>query len=92
MKVKKMKNKVLVKLIVPELDSSFDVFLPVNEVVWKIKKMVAKIVGDLSNQSLDLDREYNIINKNTGRIYDNNEIIIDTDIRNATELLLLSIK
>ena len=33
-----MNNKVLVKLLVPELNSSFDIFLPVNELIWKIKK------------------------------------------------------
>lgn len=87
-----MKNKVFIKLIVPELDSSFDLFLPVNEVIWKIKKMLAKCVSDLSSQALDFNLEYNLINKNTGKVYDNNEIVIDTDIRNATELLLLSVK
>ena len=35
-----MNNKVLVKLLVPELNSSFDIFLPVNELIWKIKRML----------------------------------------------------
>lgn len=37
-----MDNKVLIKLVVPELDSSFDIFVPVNEVVWKVKKYLFK--------------------------------------------------
>ena len=36
-----MKNKVLVKLYVPELDYSTDIFLPVNEAIWKIKIIYA---------------------------------------------------
>ena len=63
-----MKNKVLIKLIVPELDTTFDVFVPVNEIMWKI------------------------MNKNTGMCYDNNVILYDTDIRNATEVLFLQRK
>lgn len=87
-----MKNKVLVKLIVPELDSTFDVFIPVNEVVWKVEKLITKCVYDLSGGSLDINKDYTIINKLTGKTYGNNEIVVNTDIRNATELVLLSIK
>lgn len=85
-----MENKVLVKLIVPELDSSYDVFLPVNEVVWKINKMLVKSVSDLSNIKIDNTKEYVLLNKITTRMYNSNEIIINTDIRNATELMLIS--
>jgi len=31
-----MKNKVLVHVLVPELDADFDLFIPVNELIWKI--------------------------------------------------------
>ena len=87
-----MKNKILIKLIVPELDYSYDLFIPVNEVIWKIKKMVAKSVSDISNKALDPEKEYNFINKDTGRVYDSNEVVFDTDIRNATEIIMLSVK
>mgnify|MGYP004495828183 FL=1 len=85
-----MKNKVLVRLIVPELDNSFDVFIPVNEIVWKIKKLLVKSVADLSGINLDINRKYTLINMSTGKIYTNNEIIINTEIRNVTELVLIS--
>lgn len=87
-----LNNKVLVKLIVPELDSSFDVFIPVNEVVWKVKKLMAKSIYDLTNGDLDYNKEYVLVNKTNSKIYDNNVVIIDTDIRNATELIFLSMK
>ena len=84
-----MENKVLVKLIVPEIDSDFDIFIPVNEIIWKIKKMVLKCVNDLSRSDLDLNKDYVLFNKTTSRIYTNNEVVIDTDIRNGTELLII---
>ena len=43
-----MDNKVLVKIVVLELDSSYDVFIPVNEQVWKITRLIAKSIYDLS--------------------------------------------
>lgn len=84
-----MDNKVLIKLIVPEFDSSFDVFIPVNEIVWKIEKMLLKCVCDLSNIQLEQSKEYILMNKDSGKVYKNNEIILNTDIRNSAELVLL---
>lgn len=84
-----MKNKVLIKLIVPEIDNTFDLFIPTNELIWKIKKLVTKSINDLIGDSLDISRDYILINKLTGQIYSNNLTIFNTDIRNATELVLI---
>ena len=86
-----MNNKVLIKIIVPEIDESYDLFIPVNEVVWKIIKLVTKSISDLSGGDLDLEKEYMLINKETSLVYDNNAILIDTDIRNATELIMIPV-
>lgn len=83
-----MNNKVLIKLILPELDTNFDIFIPVNEVIWKIKKLLLKSVSDLTGVSLNIREEYILINKNTSQIYNNNDIVINTDIRNGIELIL----
>ena len=85
-----MNNKVLIKIYFPQLEKNFDVFIPVNELVWKVEQILLKSAFDLSNIELN-DTKYVLINKNTGRIYNNNEIIIKTDIRNGTELLFLPI-
>jgi len=84
-----MNNKVLVKILFVEWDESFDVFLPVNELIWRLKKLILKSISDLTRNDLDNYADYILINKNNSIIYDNNEILIDTDIRNGTELLLI---
>ena len=86
----KMNNKVLVKIIIPELNLSYDVFIPVNEYIWKVKKLLVKSISEMSNIHLDIDGNFTLINKDTGLSYDENNILIRTDIRNATELILLS--
>ena len=86
-----MENKVLIKLIVPEINNEFDVFIPVNEVIWKVKKLIIKSISDLTNIDLDLKDSYCLINKCNSKIYDNNEIVLNTDIRNASELVLISL-
>lgn len=87
-----MNNKVLIKLIVPELETAYDVFIPVNELVWKIKKLIVKCVYDLTEGSFPLNQPYLLINKDSSYIYKNNELIRTNDIRNATELVLISCK
>ena len=85
-----MNNKVLIKIYLPELDKNFDVFIPINEVVWKIKKMLIKSINDITGSNLDLNKSYLLIKKDNGKIYKNNEIIIDSDIRNTSELILIT--
>lgn len=83
-----MENKVLIKLIMFDMDECFDIFIPVNEIIWKIKKLIIKSISDVTNIFLDINNEYVLINKDNSKIYDNNEIVINTDIRNGTELIL----
>lgn len=86
-----MKNKVLIKVIVPETDDTFDIFIPVNEVIWKIRKFIVKGISDLSSGMIDEDDEYCLMNLDSSVIYDNNQIVLNTDIRNASEIVLLRI-
>lgn len=87
-----MTNKVLIKLIIPEIDESFDMFIPINELVWKIKALIIKSVTDLTGVVLGDPNEYVFINKDSAKIYGNNEIIFDTDVRNSSEIVLLHTK
>lgn len=86
-----MNNKVLINVDVPELDADYDLFIPVNELVWRVNKLVIKSISDLSGVPLNTNDKYIFINKINNKVYNNNEIIIDTDIRNGTELILLKI-
>ena len=85
-----MNNKVLVKIIAPEFDKVFDVYIPINYLTWKVNKMLAKCIGDLCDYSIDLRKEFLLINKQTNEIYSNNTIIRNTNIRNGTELIIIS--
>ena len=86
----KVKNKVLVKVIVPEIDSSYDIFIPVNEIIWKVKRLILKSIKDLTGGFIDDNVEFMLVNKETGQVYLNNITILNSDIRNATELILIT--
>lgn len=87
-----MENKVLIKIIIPELDKSFDAFVPVNELVWKAKKLIIKSASEIEGIKLNINDNYVLVNKRTNEIYNDNDIIINTNIRNSTELLLINDK
>lgn len=84
-----LNNKVLIQLFVPEINETFDLFIPVNELLWKVKKLIVKSVHDLTNGEINDQQEYILINKVTGEVYNDNIVIRETNIRNATELVLL---
>lgn len=85
-----MNNKVLVRLYCPEIESEYDVYIPINEYIWKIKKMLIRSISDITSISLDLSLDYSLFNKDTGQLYKDNDIVYNTDIRNTTTLLITS--
>ena len=84
-------NKILINLYVPNLNQYYDLFIPVNEFIWKINKLVVKSISDLSDGKLLMNQNYVIANIETGKIYDNNDIVINNDIRKTTKLALIKI-
>ena len=84
-------NKILINLYVPNLNQHYDLFIPVNEFIYKINKLVVKSISDLSDGKLLMNQNYVIANIETGKIYDNNDIVINTDIRNTSKLALIKI-
>ena len=86
-----MMNKVLIKLYVPTLGENYDIYIPDNDRVWKVNRLIVKLISDMSNDNFSIDKDYALINIDTGMIYNNNDIIINTDIRNASRLLLVEI-
>ena len=83
-----MKNKILVRLIVPNLMSEYEIFIPVNERIIKIKELIINSLADLSDNKFDVSKKYNLINPETGEVYDNKMIIRDLPIKNSKRIIL----
>ena len=84
-----MNNKILIRLYVPHLSKEFEVLIPVNERVGKIVEKLKKTIYELSDQTFEMNRNYNLIDSNTGTIYEYNNIIRDTNIKHAKKLILI---
>ena len=57
-----MMNKVLIKLYIPTLGENYDIYIPVNEMVWKVNRLIVKLISDMSNDNFSIDKDYALIN------------------------------
>lgn len=84
-----MNNKVLVELVVPVLEESYDVFIPVNKKVGEIVNILSKLVSNISAGYFDISEKNCLYSGDTGDIYPFNSVVLNTDIRNGSKLILM---
>lgn len=84
-----MENKVLIELIVPELEEKFDVFIPITKRVGNIIALLSKAITEMGID-YQLTPSMGIYNRNTSQQYNPNELIYNTDIMNGTIIILIS--
>ena len=83
-------NKVLVTVIVPEIDASYDMYLPICKKIGNIIMLVNKNINELSLGEYKLSDNNTLYNALNGNIYDSDTMLLNTDIRNGSILVLLS--
>ena len=83
-----MNNKILVKLIIPELETEYDVYLPITKKIGNIIKLLIKAIVEMGYE-YDDNVKIALYNRKTGEKYEPNKILVETNIRNGTELVLL---
>lgn len=84
-----MKNKILIKLSVPEIDEEYDIFIPINKRIGNIILLINKAITEFSNGEYILKDIYSLYNKETGARYDERLLVRETDIRNGTNIVLM---
>jgi len=83
-----MKNKILVELFIPEIETTYDIFLPINRKAGSVIKLVNKAVLELSDGIYTGGTTNFLYNSDTGEKYEVDKILKATDIRNGTKLIL----
>lgn len=78
-------NKLLVNLYVLVLDKHFEIFVPVDEKVGNIVKLLDKSLLDM----LPINKKLTLMNLYSGNVYKNNDLVRNTDIQNGTKLILI---
>lgn len=84
-----MKNKILIELIVPEIDIKYNLYIPINKKVGNIIVLLNKAIKELSDGVYEGNEKTALYNRKTGEKYGMNVLIRQTNIRNGTSLILI---
>ena len=84
-----MMNKVLVKLYVPAIEEQYDILIPLNRRIYNVIKLLNKGVYELSGGYYKPNQKHILYDKLTGKPYDLNDSVKETNIRNGKEIVLI---
>lgn len=82
-------NKILLEVYIPSIEKEYDVFIPISKTIGTIKELIENGVIELTNNGYNRQEDTNLYNKETGMIYDVNQKVIDTDLKNGSRLILI---
>lgn len=82
-------NKILVQLSLPLLEKEYDLFLPINKRVGTVKQLIEKSLSESNDINYSIKENTNLYSKDTGKPYDVQLLIKDTDIKNGSKLILI---
>ena len=83
-----MDFRVYVIVEVPILDKKYELFVPVDRRVHDLIRIIKEADPGLSKNYYE-DKKINLYNKSTGKAYDLNMIIKNSNIKMGTRLVLL---
>ncbi len=84
-----MSNQILVRLYVPNLEKSFDVWIPVQRRIGNVISLLLKAINEMSYNVYKPSMYPMLYDKATAKMYDVNDLVKDTDIRNGSELIII---
>lgn len=84
-----MKNKILIELYIPLIEKNYDVYVPINKKIGTVKKLIEEELVDLTDNAYKVSESTNFYSKDTGQIYDVNQTVRDTDLKNGSRIILI---
>lgn len=83
------RNKILIKLEIPLIERNYDLFIPINKKIGTIKRLMEEALVELTENAYIPKEDSNFYSKDTGEIYDVNDTVRDTDLRNGSRIILM---
>ena len=85
-----MKEKYLVTIIIPELETEYEAYIPNNKKIGTIKKNILACLADLSGGTYvyTID-EVRMFDRITGIEYNNDLYVKDAKINNGTKIIII---
>lgn len=85
-----MKDKVLVKIIVPEIDTFFDAYIPITKKVGNVINLLNEYISNKIDSDYELSNNNKLYNAITNEKYYSDILVANTNIRNGSKLVIIS--
>lgn len=82
-------NKVLIKLYVPKLGTSYELFVPDDKTILECLPSIEKAIKDLSDDYFVPTNTSILVNSETGILYDMEKTLFSLHIENGTIITLI---
>ena len=82
-------NRVLVNVFFPRIGKKYDVWIPLNKRLYKVIESLIRGVNELNDNIYKTDELPLLYDKETGKPYDLNWMVGETNIRNGIELIII---
>lgn len=82
-------DKVLVEVYVPILNSSYDIFIPVQSHMYEVLELIKKAISELSGGKFIPNNSTVICHRKGGEIININLSVCELDIQNGSKLMLI---
>lgn len=82
-------NKILIELEIPLVEKQYDVFIPINKKIGTIKSLIEASLVELTDNAYFPRNDSNFYSKDTGLIYDVNQTVRNTDLKNGSRIILI---
>ncbi len=82
-------NKILVIVLVPLLESEYEVYIPINKKICTIKELIIKAIVELSDNELTDTWNLKLYDNDTGDILPNDIYVKNSNLVNGTKLVLI---
>ena len=84
-----MEYKVLIKLFVPEIEETYELYIPINKTIGELSVLLTQAVNSISGV-YPIKPGVEICNRRTNMYYSYGILVRETDIKNGSELVLIS--
>lgn len=85
-----MVNKILIKVIIPEYELEYELYIPNNKKIGTIKKCFINSINNNSQFAFKkTENEVRFIDRETGIEFENNMYVKDSGIKNGSIILAI---
>lgn len=84
-----MKNKINVDIVVPSLNRTFNLFIPVNKTVGEVIHLVNKAINELTEGVFPISNNLTLVNLYTCVLYNIDYSVKSNNIENGSRLALI---